>query len=524
MLHPVYRVPLPDKTPRPYGFWGRTSSDRQAKDHTIEGQLEEWFTYCRANDIDPHKDVHYFLDEGVSGGIPIWERPNGAVMREYIRGGYVTETIITMYIDRTARDDVGSVYDIMEECERFNLHFRSVNDGVDTRNEGADTQAGIAAIFARANKRNQLKRMAAGKIRKARQGYWIGSTAPFGHVTTPDNRLAIDPDAAQTILTFYSLITQEGYGVRTCARYANAQRIPTPSGEGEWRHGSVSRVLKSPSLYGEAQYNKERSIRKQDFRRRYRKPAEEVVTVPCPPILTRAQYDAMHRALEVNTRHYANTGVNVRNTMLSNLYCGECGARYYPHSSRYGDARYFAYRHAWATPAQRSCSQPTGYKVSSTGAARGDLEDGADEQIWRQFVAAMDDLPKWRAALEAQSDHRAVDALALARQAHEEAQAALEDLDASFWRKRQLTRQQYDRLLPQLQQDVERAQGRLEATERAAAAQEGRAARIDALAARLETLRGVLDRATLAERREIMAEVVERVTVRDGVFAFQWFV
>src|SRR5437667_12417765 len=102
-------------------IYGRVSSERQEKEHTIGSQLEALRAYAATNGMDI---VEEFTDEGYSGAR--LDRPALDRMRDLAeRHGF--EVLLTYFTDRLARKFVLQAL-ILDELEWFSVKT-SIRDG-----------------------------------------------------------------------------------------------------------------------------------------------------------------------------------------------------------------------------------------------------------------------------------------------------------------------------------------------------------------------------------------------------------
>jgi recombinase/resolvase-like protein len=514
-----HTIPPLTRTTKPYGWMGRTSSINQQREGTIDAQLDDWHLFCSRNDIDPVDDVHYFLDDGVSGAINIWDRPQGAYLKEWIEEGYITRTIYTNNADRVNREDRGSMDDLIDLCHDYGLNYATVKDGVNTADPGGETWALIKAEISRDENRRRTENFISGKRRKARDGFWIASRTPYGHRKDADNRLELDPYQATVILEWKRLIEEEGYSLRKLAAYSTERGYVSASGRTDWTHMMVWNYLANTSLYGEAQYNKTRTVKRRKKEVRLPRAADELIIVPCPAIMPRAEWERLHATIKRNAQQYQQTGAFSEFLMLSSVFCAICGQRYYAAKHRYNRPQYdksylyYNYRHDWTTAKGKACrpsKQTPGTRL--------------DKAIWEQVVMVASDPEHLRAALQKDAPAQVGNDLALAAQRHRDAKNALEDLDNRFWVTRQLKAQQYDALLPRLQSELEAAERALKQAQQTATQESTRLERIDTLIEVIEEYRALVLTATHEEKREICKTLIGKVwyDYRDDSHRIEW--
>lgn len=516
----LYSTPPLSPTRRPYALMCRTSSLGQQRDGTIQAQIDDWRLFCSRNGIDFDVDVHYFLDDGVSGEINIWERPAGAKLKEWIEAGRITKTVYTMNADRVNREDVRSMSDLIELCHDYDLNYATVKDGVNTAAPGGEMWAEIKAQVSREENRTRVERFASGKRRLARNGEWIASVTPFGVRRKPDRTLEADPYQAAIILEWKRLIEEESYSLRKLAAYSTREKHISGSGTTVWSQAKVRHYLSNPAVYGDAHYNKTRSVKRKKKTVRMPRADDELIIVKVkPPIMTRVEWERMWDILKRNAATYARNGTTTERTMLVCLHCAGCGLRYYPsrHSRTYKDGtQYYSYdyRHDWNKPdVAKACTNAKQVAVHKV-----------DESVWGYVVEALSDPRKWRETLEQSASTKTTDGATLIKERYDTAQAQLEELDNRYWTRRQLTPEQYDKQLPRLQAELQAAERAWKAQQTVTDQQARRRERIDTLTATIEQYRAILATATHAEKQEICKELLRRVDYDSatGEYTVEW--
>ncbi len=212
-----------------------------------------------------------------------------------------------------------------------------------------DMMRRIMALFDEYQSKENGKHVMRALKENARQGFWNGSLPPIGYrVVAAEQRgaktkkkLEIDPLHAETIRLIYRLALEgEGssgqMGVKAIVKYLNGKGIFTRDG-GRWGIGQVHRVLTRRTYIGEHQFNK-RSKSKE------LKPAEEVITVPVPPLIDTETFEAVQKLLQArNPKTELPARVVIGPTLLTGIcYCGNCGGAMTIRTGKSGRYRYYA--------------------------------------------------------------------------------------------------------------------------------------------------------------------------------------
>ena len=119
----------------------RVSSQRQADEGvSLAAQKRRILDYAKFKDI-PLSEDDIFIEEGVSGGIPLWDRPKGRAMKRKLATGQF-QHLISMKIDRLFRvtSDMLNTVDELNDAG-IDLHI------VDMNGQAVDTTTAIGRLF-----------------------------------------------------------------------------------------------------------------------------------------------------------------------------------------------------------------------------------------------------------------------------------------------------------------------------------------------------------------------------------------
>jgi site-specific DNA recombinase len=491
-----------------FGVLLRVSTEKQRDAETIKTQEMVARQRLETAGVDP-TDVLWFRDDGVSGDVPIWDRPGGAELKEAVEAGRITQAVYVYGISRVNREDILSFFALSALLDEYGLALRSITEGVDTSEEGGDFVAGVLALVAREQKRQQLKLTKAGRLRKAKDGKWPGRP-PYGHRVGPDGALEIHPAQAPIKREIFRLFVEEVMGAGAIATHLNDQGIPGPYGD-KWYNATILSLLRNPVAIGRAFFGKSRTVRRKGKTVGFQ-PIEETewIEVPAPPIVEETVFWAAQRQLELHQKKYAHTGDIARHFLLHRLVCQQCGVRFWPDLSggrRPARKRHPYYRHEWRGGA-RQCP---GYAHHPAGPL--------DESIWARVLAAIEAPETWQEAL---AETEAAQGAATAREQREladldqqaqETNAALARLEDAYILRGTMTPDRYETLARELNAKQERLARRrnelrlrLEATQRE---QEQRTA----LAERMQRLQARAREATHEHRRAIIGELIRSVSL-----------
>ena len=205
----------------------------------------------------------------------------------------------------------------------------------------------IFSLFDEYQSKENAKHTLRAMKENARQGYFNGSTAPYGFRTVEientgnkgkKKRLEVDPSEAAIVNTIYRLYLDgyEGHilGVKGIAAYLN-NRGATMRGR-KWQKTIISKIIASRVYLGEYFFNKK------DSRNQKIKSESEWITISLPPIVDAELFQRVEQRRA--ERDASNTPPRVVNspTLLTGLIkCGLCGSPMTIATGKGGRYRYY---------------------------------------------------------------------------------------------------------------------------------------------------------------------------------------
>ena len=308
----------------------RVSTDDQAERGTIESQVEYAEKYCELNQITI---VKIYKDDGITGTIPLQERPAGAQLIADAKAGLFS-TLLVFKLDRLGRVTriiINAIYDL----EQYNVKLKSMTEPFDTSDPSGRFLLTILAGVADLERSNILQRMQLGTNRAAAAGKWLGGIVPYGYIVNDDRFLEVNEteipgtgmSEADVIRLIFRLISEEKMSSIAVADRLNNLGIP-PSyvlrgikgkrhkrTRGVWRSGRVLCIAKNTLYYGVHKYGKRSPHNR------------ELIEREVPAIVSKEVWDVTQGVLHSNQIMSAR---NAKNTYLLRglIKCASCGSTY----------------------------------------------------------------------------------------------------------------------------------------------------------------------------------------------------
>lgn len=319
----------------------RVSSEKQEKDDTIQNQLDFAENYCKLHNIEL---THIYKDDGITGILPMNERPAGAEMLQDAKKCKFT-LVLVFKLDRLGRN-TQVILNTIHDLDGMGVKVRSMTEPFDTADASGRFLMTILAGVADLERSTILQRMGMGLDRVARAGKTAGGVPPFGYRFNADNTFAlsttplpnINMSKVDVVRMMYNLCLQ-GLSAYQIADRFNAMGIPTSTdcreGNGfktKWRGSTIFRMLKSTTYKGTNYYNKRGD--------------KQPIPRPVPPIVSEETWDKVQ--IELASHKAMIKGNAKRQYLLRGLIkCKICGHTYAGQQTR----KYAYYvcngRHNW---------------------------------------------------------------------------------------------------------------------------------------------------------------------------------
>ncbi len=258
----------------------RCSTDEQTVD-SVPRQRKEIEAWAQANGYHIND---FFIDDGVSGTIPLGERPAGSRLMLEIERHRAVQFVIIWEYSRWGRDaDSEQIYFWELYLNRHNVKLISLDNPELTFKSAMER--GIMRFVQRQtssqeNKSKSLRSYSGGK-RNIELGYLNTNTPPFGYVRAAKNivtgetrpllplelvqkhfekpfLLISTPEAA--IMRRIFKMRTDRTSIRKIAQTLNNEGIPSPKGK-LWRKNVLNRMISNPVYYGAACWGKTTSSR-----------------------------------------------------------------------------------------------------------------------------------------------------------------------------------------------------------------------------------------------------------------------
>lgn len=318
----------------------RVSTEDQAQPDkfSLRQQRERCEAYAKAQGWEV-ADV--YEDAGVSGAKA--DRPALNRMLADARDGKF-QVVIFLKIDRFGRSQ-RDLHNLAFDLKKHGVAIASATEAIDTSTPSGQAFYGMLAVMAELERAQIAERMASGRLGAARQGRFNCTRTAYGYdYDLKTKKLAINETEAAVVRRIFDLYIEEGLSYVALARRLNAEGVPTKTTEVNvnsddgikkgWLNTTVEALIKNPIYRGEAHFNKTQSFTKADGQKGVRaRPREEWIPIDCPAIISAATWSAARRRAKKNIKRSQRPKDGVTKFLLGGLLQCHCGKKLYGASS-----------------------------------------------------------------------------------------------------------------------------------------------------------------------------------------------
>ena len=327
-----------------FALYARVSSDKQAKDKTIDSQIAALKEKIAADGGTLIEDM-MFIDAGVSGATLV--RPELERLRDSAAVGAV-DRVYLLSPDRLARKYAHQAL-LLEEFSSAGVAVHFLNHAVGTTPE-EELLLQMQGMIAEYERAKIIERHRRGKLHRAKGGSVnVLSTAPYGYTYIRKQldgepaQYIINLQQAKTVRQVFRWIGVERLSIGEVCRRLSEAEIPTQTGKTHWDRSVIWGMLQNPAYMGRAAFGKTKAGKLKPRVRPQKHSAETPkkpystqrtdrdtwIEIPVPPLVSEELFQAVQHQLDEN-RKRARIGSRGACYLLQGLtVCGHCHYAYY---------------------------------------------------------------------------------------------------------------------------------------------------------------------------------------------------
>lgn len=270
--------------------------------------------------------------EEVVSGDSIEGRPQIQALLRAIEARTYTG-VFCMDIDRLARGDTIDQGIIARAFRMSGTKIITPKKEYDPNSEFDEEYFEFELFMARREFKIIGRRIQRGRIESAKEGRFIGSTAPYGYnkVKIRNDKgytLEPNPEESKVVQLIYEMYLQ-GDGKMVIARKLDALGVQSRSGK-KWSSATVVNILKNPVYIGKVRwgYRKYTKELTNGTVMKHRQKNEDCVYVDGlhPPLITEADFNKAQELLKARYCPPKRPDTELKNPLSGLIYCGKCGA------------------------------------------------------------------------------------------------------------------------------------------------------------------------------------------------------
>jgi site-specific DNA recombinase len=387
-------------------LYARVSSEQQAQAGTVASQVDAILRRAEQDGLAIEPECR-FIDEGHSGATLV--RPALERLRDLAAAGGV-DRVYVLCPDRLARSYAYQML-LMDELQHCGVEVTFVNRDLGQTPED-HLLLQVQGVVAEYERSKIIERCRRGKLHAARRGSVnVLGGAPYGYryvcaaqgVGPAGPALYnVELREASVVRKIFQWVGAERLSIGAVCRKLKDEGVASPRGKSYWDRSTVWAMLKNPAYKGAAAFGKtavgpmrprlrggrNRAEQPRGGRSVYDVAPEQWVSIPVPPIVDEALFEAVARQMEENRRRSREGRRGARYLLQGVLVCKCCGYAYYGKqislASSKGKRRHYGYYRCTGTDAYRFGGQ----RVCHNGQVRQDL---LDEAVWNDVRSLLTD-------------------------------------------------------------------------------------------------------------------------------------
>jgi len=217
----------------------RVSTEEQVKEGvSLDAQEERLKAYAKAQNINL---VNIIREEGISGTIPLAERPGGADLLQMVGKGKKIQHVIALKLDRLFRDASDCLMQTkIWDKAGIGLHLldmggQSINTASAMGRMFLTMSAGFAEL-----ERNLIAERTAAAMQFKKKRLEAYSPTPLGYERIGDQLRTVERE--QRVVRNIYRLRKRGATLRAIAATLNKKQVPTKQGR-QWHASTVRYVL-----------------------------------------------------------------------------------------------------------------------------------------------------------------------------------------------------------------------------------------------------------------------------------------
>ena len=312
---------LPDIGIKRVAAYARVSSEKDTALHSLSAQISHYNEYI-SNHIG-WEFAGVYADEGISGTKDT--RPEFTRMLEDCRSGKI-DLIVTKSITRFARNTV-TLLNAIRELKLLGIDVYFEKENMHSISANGELMLTLLAMYAEEEARSVSENQK-WRIQKMLEQGRPNTGRMLGYYLK-DGQLVIIPEEAKIVRQIFTDYLS-GMGRLAIAKKLNEMKVPTVRGTGEWREGSIYRILHNEKYTGDMLLQKtytadfrtkKRVVNKGEKRRYYVEDSHTPII--SKELFREVQNEILRRRQQIKAPESTSPGI-----LSGMIICAHCGKHF----------------------------------------------------------------------------------------------------------------------------------------------------------------------------------------------------
>src|SRR5215813_2053541 len=218
---------MPNIRQRVIGY-GRVSTEEQENNYSLDAQRSRFEHLCKQNHW---QSLGFFQETG--SGTSVINRPVLCNLLQRIQQGGI-DALWVKETDRLSRpENLGDLSLISQTLESTNTLLMVDSRVLDLREDNSVLMLDFEGVLAKHFRRQLLRNMDRGKVRKAELGRKAGGQDVYGYRTNEDGQYTPDPEESKVVRLVYELYAKD-FTLRQIRDELKRRGIRTKLGRDKW--------------------------------------------------------------------------------------------------------------------------------------------------------------------------------------------------------------------------------------------------------------------------------------------------
>lgn len=223
--------------------------------------------------------------------------------------------VVVIEIERLSRGNQIDQAEILEIFKKSKTKIYTLNKIYDlsSENEFDEDFFEFGLFMSRREYKIINRRLMRGRKQAQKEGYFVGSTTPFGYSKEKQDRgfVLVEDDNTKIVKLIFQKFAYEGWSLGDLRRYLNANNIKNPSDNIRWENRAIRRILKNKVYIGYINYDT-------------KKETANIHKGKHNPIVDEKTFEIVQELLGQRT-YKTKQSTELKNPLATILKCSNCG-------------------------------------------------------------------------------------------------------------------------------------------------------------------------------------------------------